>query len=87
MEIVNILAALFMLVIGVIIGYSFGRNVGFKIGRARYAEDHFVGYYDVGNKKDVYLDPNLPKDYFDDTRVEYIVLECINLSKPINLED
>ena len=60
--------------LGMIIGVNAGNRVTIK--------DNFVGYYDVGMSGKVFFDPKVkPEDIYEK---EFIVLECVDLSKVIN---
>lgn len=59
-------------------GFIIGANAGSK-GTIK---DNFVGYYDVGESGTVFFDPKIkPEDIYEK---DVIVLECVDLSRPIN---
>ena len=73
----TILTVIGVFFLGVLIGINVGSNASIKHG--------FVGYYDVGFSGKVYFDPKVsPEDIHNK---EFIVLECVDLTNPINAKE
>ena len=70
----TILTGIGVFFLGVLIGINVGSSASVKHG--------FVGYYDVGSTGKVYFDPKVSQE--DIYNKEFIVLECVDLTNPIN---
>ena len=64
-----------------ILGFFIGVNAGHRVA----IKDGLVGYYDIGDSGKVFFDPKVKMD--DIYNSDYIVLECVDLTNPINAKE